>query len=368
MKDLGPGLALLFAAALAMGVANSPWGGDYANVFALTVASKSILHWINDGLMAVFFLLVGLEIARETQEGELAELRRAALPIAGAIGGMLAPAGVFLWVTGADATLLEGAAIPTATDIAFALGVFALVRSRLAPGLRIFLLGLAVIDDLGAIVLIAILFTGQLSAAALAGAVACLVALTLLRRADVRRLAPYLCIGFLLWLSVLKSGVHATLAGVVLGLLIPKGEPRRTLETALHPFVTWLVLPIFAFANAGASLDGASWHTLANPLTLGIVLGLLLGKQFGVLTACWLAVRLGWAKLPTGADWRDLHGVAILTGIGFTMSLFIGSLAFTTDEHSMAIRVGVLVGSCCSAVLGVVWLLARARRNPPRSR
>lgn len=363
MKDLGPGLALLLAAALAMGVANGPWASDYSNILALTIASKSILHWINDGLMAVFFLVVGLEIARETQEGELADLRGAALPIAGAMGGMLAPAGVFLWVTGADTTLLEGAAIPTATDIAFALGIFALVRNRVAPGLRIFLLGLAVIDDLGAIVLIALLFTGQLSSAALAGATVCLVALTLLRRANVRLLLPYLVVGVLLWLSVLKSGVHATLAGVILGLLIPKGEPRHRLESALHPFVTWLVLPIFAFANAGASLDGAGWHTLADPLTLGIVLGLLLGKQFGVLAACWLAVRLGWAKLPIGADWRDLHGVAILTGIGFTMSLFIGSLAFPTDEHSVAIRVGVLVGSCCSAVLGVVLLLARSRRS-----
>lgn len=363
MKDLGPGLALLLAAALAMGVANSPWANDYSTVLAQTIASKSILHWINDGLMAVFFLVVGLEIARETREGELSDLRRAALPIAGAIGGMLAPAGVFLWVTSADTSLLEGAAIPTATDIAFALGVFALVRNRLAPGLRIFLLGLAVIDDLGAIVLIALLFTGQLSAAALAGAAVCLVTLVLLRRSNIRHLLPYLVVGVLLWLSVLKSGVHATLAGVILGLLIPDGAPRQKLENALHPFVTWLVLPIFAFANAGASLDGAGWHTLASPLTLGIALGLLVGKQFGVLAACWLAVRLGWAKLPTGADWRDLHGVAILTGIGFTMSLFIGSLAFPTDEHSVAIRLGVIVGSCCSAVLGVIWLLSRSRRS-----
>lgn len=369
MKDLGPGLALLIAAALAMWAANGPLAALYDSTLAQHWVlgfdrynlDKSLLHWINDGLMSVFFLLVGAEIAREWQEGELADPRRAALPIAGAIGGMLAPALVFLLVTGADPRLAAGAAIPTATDIAFALGVFALVRNRVAPGLRIFLLGLAVIDDLGAIVLIAVLFTSDLSSSALAAAAACIGLLAVCRRVGIARLLPYLAIGVFLWLSVLKSGVHATLAGVVLGLTIPAGEARRRLEHALHPFVTWIVLPLFAFANAGASLAGAGWQTLTDPLTLGIVLGLLVGKQAGVFLACWIAVRLRLAALPAGADWSGLHGVAMLTGIGFTMSLFIGSLAFSDDSFNSAVRLGVIVGSCCSAILGILWLCLRRR-------
>jgi NhaA family Na+:H+ antiporter len=364
MKDSLPGLALVLAAALAMWAANGPFASLYTGTLAQSISivigelalGKTVLHWINDGFMSVFFLAVGLEIAREWQEGELTDRRRAALPIAGAIGGMVMPAVVFWFVTSGEPDVARGAAIPTATDIAFALGVFALLQHRLAPGLRIFLLGLAVIDDLGAIVLIALLFTNDLSAPALLGAGICVIALIVARRSGIRRLAPYLCIGAALWLLVLKSGVHATLAGVILGLCIPGGEPRRTLEHALHPIVTWGILPLFAFANAGANLAGAGAELLLQPVTLGVASGLFIGKQVGVLIACWLAVRCGVASLPTGADWRSLHGVAILTGIGFTMSLFIGSLAFPADDHADAVRFGVVIGSTCSALAGLAWL------------
>ena len=366
------GLALVVAAAIAMAVANSPWSSHYAAWLSTPVPlgiaplilSKTVLHWINDGLMAVFFLLVGLEIKREIIEGELSNRRSATLPVIGAIGGMIGPVLVYLAINAGHPATHSGWPIPTATDIAFALGVFALVSKRLPAGLRIFLLGLAIIDDLGAIILIAVLFTNGLSPIALGLGAACVALLIALNKSGQTRLAPYLLVGFLLWLFVLKSGVHATLAGVITGLSIPlHGDSSRTsplvaLEHGLHPWVAYLSMPVFAFANAGVSLAGLSLAGLLDPLTLGIAAGLFVGKQAGVVVACWLAVRMGLASLPTGTGWPHFYGVAILTGIGFTMSLFIGSLAFEPGLHDSAIRVGVIAGSLLSAVFACLWIVS----------
>jgi NhaA family Na+:H+ antiporter len=385
-------MLLVLAAAVAMVVANSSLAPAYEQLLERDLRlgvgplalTKDVLHWINDGLMAVFFMLVGLEIKRELVAGELSDRRRAALPLFGALGGMVGPALIYLALNAGDADAQPGWPIPVATDIAFALGVLALVRRHVAPGLRIFLLGLAIIDDLGAVILIALLFTSDISAQALTWAAACVAVLVGLNRAGVRRLWPYLLVGFLLWLSVLKSGVHATLAGVVIGLCVPLGSkaapegaaggsaavdpssPLVRLEHALQPWVAFAIMPVFALANAGASLEGFGLQTLAQPVTLGILLGLFLGKQFGVFIACRIAVALGFAQLPAGATWRSLYGVAIITGIGFTMSLFIGSLAFPDGGQDSAMRLGVLAGSLLSAVVGCLWLLAQ--RSPEASR
>lgn len=388
-SDAGAGALLVLAAAVAMTVANSPLAAAYEHLLdrdlrlgigplALT---KDVLHWINDGLMAVFFMLVGLEIKRELVAGELADRRRAALPLFGALGGMVAPALLYLAINAGDADAMPGWPIPVATDIAFALGVLALVRRHVAPGLRIFLLGLAIIDDLGAVILIALLFTSDISAQALTWAAACVAVLVALNRAGLRKLWPFMLVGFVLWLCVLKSGVHATLAGVVIGLCVPLGRkasadggtttadaaaadpssPLMRLEHALQPWVAFAIMPVFALANAGASLEGFGLQTLAQPVTLGILLGLFVGKQVGVFVACRIAVSLGLAQLPAGATWRSLYGVAIITGIGFTMSLFIGSLAFPDGTQDTAMRLGVLAGSLLSAVMGCLWLLAQRR-------
>lgn len=368
-SDVGASALLVLAAAVAMTLANSAAADVYNDTLgnALRIGigeltlEKTVLHWINDGLMVVFFMLVGLEIKRELVAGELADPRRAALPVFGAIGGMLVPAAVYAFVNRDSADTLVGWPIPAATDIAFAIGVLSLVKRHVAPGLRIFLLGLAIIDDLGVIILIALLFTADISSQALTLAALCVSALTLLNRFGVERLWPYLAVGALLWLSVLKSGVHATLAGVVIGSMIPrKAMPK--LEHTLHPWVTFGIMPIFALANAGASLEGVGLHTFAEPVALGIVLGLFIGKQFGVFVACWLAVRFGLAQLPAGSNWTSLHGVAILTGIGFTMSLFVGSLAFPAGEYDTAVRLGVLTGSLLSAIIGCSWLWLLRKR------
>jgi NhaA family Na+:H+ antiporter len=368
-SDIPAALALMVAVVLAMILANSPLGAGYRQVLAhhltLGVAplalTKSVLHWINDGLMAIFFLLVGIEIKREATVGELASLDRAALPAIGALGGMLVPAMLYLVFNHANVETRAGWPIPTATDIAFALGVLALVGPRVPVSLRIFLLALAVIDDLGAIVLIAVLFTTGLSWQAMVFAVACVGLLVLLNRMRVRRHWPYVAVGFLLWLAVLKSGVHATLAGVVLGLALPTPHARgpnvaARFEHALHPWVTFVILPLFALANAGVPLEGVGVDVLLHPVTLGIAVGLLAGKLAGVFGFSWLAVKLGVCRLPQQATWTHLFGVALLTGIGFTMSLFLGALAFAEEGLHGEIRLGVLVGSTCAAVAGVVWL------------
>jgi len=370
-RDTWAAYALLAAVALAMLLANSPLGARYhgALLAGLTIGiaplalTKDVLHWINDGLMAVFFLLVGLEIKRECLVGDLSSPRRALLPAIGALGGMLLPALIYLLINQGHAATRGGWPVPTATDIAFALGVLAFVGSRAPASLRVFLLALAVIDDLGAIVLIAVLFTEDLSWLALLLAALCLVALFAFNRCRVTRLTPYLLVGLLLWLSVLKSGVHATLAGVALGLAIPlvdddRGGPGQAarLERALHPWVAFAILPLFAVANAGVPLEGVTAQVLAHPVTLGIACGLLFGKLAGVLGFTWLAVRLRAGVLPAGVNWRHLVGVSLLAGIGFTMSLFLGALAFPDDTLHGEVRLGVLAGSTCAALAGALLL------------
>jgi Na+:H+ antiporter, NhaA family len=373
-RDVLAAFALMGAVALALLIANSPLGTNYHALLLRDVAigiaplqlSKNVLHWINDGLMAVFFLLVGIEIKREAVIGELSSRSRALLPAVAALGGMLAPALVYAWCNRGQGALLAGWPIPTATDIAFAVGMLALLGSRVPAGLRIFLLALAVIDDLGAVVLIAALFTSKLSWLALILAAVCLAVLVVLNRTGVTRMWPYVLVGFLLWLSVLKSGVHATLAGVALGFAIPLSRDIHSgiaarIEHGLHPWVAFVILPLFALANAGVPLADVSLADFTHPVTVGIVLGLLVGKLVGVFGFTWLAVRLGVGSLPAGIRWNHVFGVSLLTGIGFTMSLFIGSLAFPDDTLHGQVRLGVLLGSTFAAIAGVCWLRAVSR-------
>jgi len=364
------GILLLVAAAIALLLDNSPLADAYRGLLELHAGitlgplglGKSLLHWINDGLMAVFFLLVGLEIKREILEGELSSLRQVALPGLCALGGMAAPAAVYLLINRGLPENLNGWAIPAATDIAFAMGVMGLLGKRVPEGLKIFLLALAIIDDLGAIVIIALFYTADLSLVSLGLAGLGILALAALNRSGVTRLAPYILIGVFIWICVLKSGVHATLAGVAIGFAIPlrvKGDaepPLRRLEHALHPWVSFAIMPVFAFANAGVSLAGVGLDTLLQPVTLGIAGGLFLGKQIGVLGVAAIGAVLGILKLPQGATWPQMYGVALLTGIGFTMSLFIGTLAFTAPEAAAPLRLGVLTGSILSAVAGYAVL------------
>jgi len=326
---------------------------------------KNVLLVINDGLMAVFFLLVGLEIKREMLEGELASVRRVALPGFAALGGILAPAGIYAAINWSDAAALRGWAIPAATDIAFSLAMLSLLGTRVPLSMKVFLTALAVLDDLAAIVIIAIFYTENLAVGALYAALGGVAALIVLNRAGVKALTPYMLVGLLMWVCVLKSGVHATLAGVALGLAIPmRGRggddhsPLRTLEHALHPWVAYLILPLFAFGNAGISFSGVSASALTGPVTLGIAGGLVVGKAFGVYLFARAICALGGASLPTGTSWASMFGVSLLTGIGFTMSLFIGMLAFEglAAEFAVATRIGVLGGSFVAAVLGLIVL------------
>ena len=376
------GIVLLAAAALAFILTNSPFADHYLRFFELHLSlkigdlglDKSLGHWISDGLMAIFFFLVGLEIKRELIEGELSSPRQAALPAIAAIGGMAAPALVyFLFNAGAPETL-PGWAIPAATDIAFAMGVVSLLGNRVPESLKIFLLALAIIDDLGAIVVIAIFYTADLSLLALGLASIGIAVLLVMNRLGVQRLAAYVLVGIYVWACVLESGVHATLAGTVVGLCVPLRSPhgspggdehslaKRCIH-ALHPWVAFAIMPAFAFANAGVSLKGLSWETIAAPVTLGVALGLFIGKQVGVMAAVALARVSGIARLPEGAGWAETYGVAILTGIGFTMSLFIGSLAFPGAEHIVEMRLGVIGGSILSALSGLLVLVVATRRR-----
>jgi NhaA family Na+:H+ antiporter len=361
------GVLLFFAAANALVIANSPLGIAYFGVLNAKVGGLDIRHWINDGLMALFFLVVGLEIKREFIEGQLATWSRRALPAIAALGGMVAPALIYVAFNLGDPATLRGWAIPAATDIAFALGVLALLGSRVPVSLKVFLTALAILDDLGAILIIALFYSGGLSLPMLAGAALCLAALVALNMAGVRRLLPYLLIGAVLWVFVLKSGIHATLAGVVLALTIPlhgrgsesdepEHSPLHTLEHWLHNYVTYAVIPIFGFANAGVSIAGMTPASLLMPVPLGITLGLVLGKQIGVFGFAFVAVKLGLGTMPAKATWAQVYGVSLLCGIGFTMSLFIGALAFAgNDALNDATKIGVLVGSCLAAVAG--WLV-----------
>jgi Na+:H+ antiporter, NhaA family len=370
------GLVLMGAAVLALIVANSPLGPRYFAALGSYVLGLSVLHWINDGLMAVFFLLVGLEIKREMLDGQLSTWPRRALPGVAAIGGMAVPAVIFVALNFASPATLRGWAIPAATDIAFALGVLALLGPRVPVSLKVFLTALAILDDLGAVVIIALFYTSSLSPVMLGLTAVALVALIGLNRFGVVRLWPYLLTGIALWFFVLQSGVHATLAGVALALTIPlrpspgapddPASPLHTLEHAIRPSVAFLIVPVFGFANAGVSFAGMSAGAVFGPVPLGIAMGLLLGKQFGVFAFAWAAIRLNLADLPAHATWAQLYGVGLLCGIGFTMSLFIGLLAFPASaELQDATKVGVLVGSVAAGLAGVA-LLSRTRpaRNP----
>ncbi len=372
-SEAGGGVVLMASAAAALIVANSALGPAYFRALEAYVGPLSLLHWINDALMALFFLLVGLEIKREMIGGELASWRRRALPGLAAAGGMIAPALVYLAFAGKSALFARGWAIPAATDIAFALGVLALIGSRAPASLKIFLAALAIMDDLGAVVIIALFYSSGLSLPMLGGAAACLVALFALNRLKVVSLWPYLALGLPLWVFVHASGVHATIAGVLLAAFIPlelpneagdERSPLHRLEHALAPWVGFLVTPIFGFANAGVSFEGASLASLAHPVTTGVAAGLFLGKQIGVFLAARLAVASGLASRPHGANWMQLYGVSLICGIGFTMSLFIGILAFPAEAGLLdETKIGVFIGSLASALLGagVLMMGNRAR-------
>jgi NhaA family Na+:H+ antiporter len=375
------GLLLVVAALVALLASNSPLAWLYDGFLHTPVGvrvgdlalDKSLLHWINDGLMAIFFFLVGLEIKRELLQGELSTFGQAVLPAIAAIGGMVAPAIIYVAINTGDPVALRGWAIPTATDIAFAVGVLALLGPRIPSSLKIFLLALAIIDDLGAIIIIALFYTDNLSLLSLSLALAGIVVLAALNARGVTRLAPYLLTGIFIWVCVLKSGVHATLAGVAVALAIPltsraEGEPSllEQLEESLHPWVAFAVLPLFAFANAGVSLQGLSLENLLEPIPLGIAAGLFAGKAIGVFGATWIAVMGGLAGKPDGATWLQILGIALLSGIGFTMSLFIGMLAFPDPAEAASLRLGVLTGSLLSAVVGYL-ILAASVRGPART-
>jgi NhaA family Na+:H+ antiporter len=368
------GVVLALAAVLALVLSNSPWGEAYSRFVQLPgelrvggdllVLSKSLLHWVNDLWMAVFFFLVGLEIKRELLEGELASRSQALLPAGAALGGMLVPALIYMAINTGDPVAMRGWAIPAATDIAFALGILVLLGSRVPASLKVFLTAVAIIDDLGAILIIAFFYTDGLSVTALAAAGVGVLVLLALNRAKVMAIGPYVMVGLVIWLFVYKSGIHATLAGVITALAIPLsdgkgGSPLKTAEHALHPWVAFAVLPMFAFANAGVSLQGVTMGTLLQSVPLGIMAGLLLGKAIGVFGASWLLIRFAGARLPAGAGWNQFFGVCLLCGVGFTMSLFIGALAFAGQDpaYETQLKLGVLCGSLLSGVLGALLLL-----------
>ncbi|MGF1909818.1 Na+/H+ antiporter NhaA [Vibrio kasasachensis] len=358
------GVLLVIAAAVAMTIANSPLNETYQAFLHTYVFGMSISHWINDGLMAIFFLLIGLEVKRELLEGALKSRETAIFPAIAAVGGMLAPALVYLAFNFNDPAAIQGWAIPAATDIAFALGIMALLGSRVPISLKVFLLALAIIDDLGVVVIIALFYSGDLSTTALAIGFAMTAALFVLNSRKVTKLLPYIIVGAILWIAVLKSGVHATLAGVVIGFAIPlqgkKGEksPLKHMEHALHPYVAFGILPLFAFANAGISLQGVSMDGLTSMLPLGIAMGLLIGKPLGIFSFSWIAVKMGVAKLPEGISMMHIFAVSVLCGIGFTMSIFISSLAFGPDNAAFDTyaRLGILMGSTTAAILGYFLL------------
>ncbi|MGY0615769.1 Na+/H+ antiporter NhaA [Vibrio sp. FJH11] len=363
MESAG-GILLVIAAAIAMVIANTPLGETYQAVLHSYVFGMSVSHWINDGLMAVFFLLIGLEVKRELLEGALKSKETAIFPAIAAVGGMLAPALIYVAFNAGDAEAISGWAIPAATDIAFALGIMALLGNRVPVSLKVFLLALAIIDDLGVVVIIALFYTGDLSTMALLVGFVMTGVLFMLNAKKVTKLTPYMIVGTILWFAVLKSGVHATLAGVVIGFAIPlqgkPGErsPLKHMEHALHPYVAFGILPLFAFANAGISLQGVSLSGLTSMLPLGIALGLLIGKPLGIFTFSWAAVKMGVAKLPEGISFKHIFAVSVLCGIGFTMSIFISSLAFgnVSPEFDTYARLGILMGSTTAAILGYILL------------
>ncbi|MET0027853.1 MAG: Na+/H+ antiporter NhaA [Candidatus Thiodiazotropha sp.] len=374
-QDSASGIILILAAAVAMILENSPLSWLYDALLNTPVEirvgalhlDKPLLLWINDGLMAVFFMLIGLEVKREFLEGELSRLDQIMLPGLGAVGGMVVPAGIYFFLNQGDAVALNGWAIPTATDIAFALGILSLAGNRVPISLRVFLMALAIFDDLGAVIIIALFYTEDLSMMSMIIAAVVLGLLFIMNRMNVTRLSVYVVLGLILWVAVLKSGVHATLAGVALGLMIPIRDvkqpdrsPLREVEHGLHQWVAFLIVPVFAFANAGVSLSGLTFDSLLEPVPLGIVAGLFVGKQLGIMLFCGIAILLGFAQLPRRASWMGFYATSVLCGIGFTMSLFIASLAFEQGGAGVQVsgdRLGILLGSGLSTLVGFSLLL-----------
>lgn len=371
--DSSGGILLIIAACLAIVLANSSLDHLYQLFLSTPVEvrvgpleiAKPLLLWINDGFMAVFFFLVGLELKREVIEGVFVDKRNIILPGVGAIGGMLAPALIYFYFNADDPVAVKGWAIPAATDIAFALGILALLGSRVPVSLKIFLTSLAIFDDIGAIIIIALFYTSDLSLRALAVVAACLPFLLYLNKKNVLEKTPYLLLGLVMWIATLKSGVHATLAGLVLAMFIPmrsKSDPELSplisMENNLHSVVAFFILPVFAFANSGISLRGVGLEQISHSVPMGIALGLFVGKQLGIFSICWLFIKLNIAKLPVGMNWSSLYGTAALCGIGFTMSLFIGSLAFEESgvDRFFDERLGIIMGSLLSGVLGYIIL------------
>jgi NhaA family Na+:H+ antiporter len=370
---------LFITAVLAMIIVNTPLSQYYQLLIDTPVEvrigsfeiAKPFLLWINDGLMAIFFFFVGLELKREILEGELSDRRNIVLPALAAIGGMIAPALIYVAFNSGDEVALQGWAIPAATDIAFALGILALLGSRVPIGLKVLLVSIAIFDDLGAILIIALFYTSNLSLNALLVTIPLLLFLFVLNRRGVTSTMPYMLVGILVWVAVLKSGVHATLAGVVLAFFIPMRDPKtpgrsplKELEHDLHHAVAYGILPVFAFANAGIPLGDADLDFILHPVSMGIAAGLFLGKQIGIFGLCWLGVKVGLAQLPKGIDWLRLYGVAALCGVGFTMSLFIGSLAFEETGVNLLFdeRLGIIIGSLLSGILGY-FVLRAATKN-----
>jgi len=382
------GMLLLAAAVLAMILKNSAWGdayGDFLNTpISLTVGAldgaldinKPLLLWVNDGLMAIFFFMIGMEVKQEILVGQLSDPRQTVLPLVAGIGGILVPAGLYWLVAGDNPITLKGWAIPTATDIAFALGLLALVGRGVPLSLKLFLMTLAIIDDVGAILIIAFFYTSKLSLLAMSVAALSVLTLFIMKLRKVMRLGPYIFVGLILWASVLKSGVHATLAGVILGFCIPMGprederaseSPLRMMLHEVHPWAAYFILPMFAFANAGVSLEGMKLSDLLTGVPLAIMVGLFVGKQVGVFGFTWVAVKSGLTELPKNVNWGQIYGVAILCGVGFTMSLFIGSLAYEEGGvlgASRPDRLGIIAGSLMSGVLGFIVLKMSTPKEP----
>lgn len=367
------GILLIISAILAMFCANMPGlSVIYQGLVDLLVEvnvgtfsiSKPLLLWVNDGLMAIFFFLIGLELKREVLDGELSEPGQIALPLIGAIGGMAVPALIYTFINFGDNIAMSGWAIPAATDIAFALGILSLLGPRVPLSLKVFLTSLAIFDDIGAIIIIAFFYTSKISMLSLTIAAVLTVVLLCLNRLGVKTRAPYFIVGLAMWVAMLKSGVHATLAGILIALFIPMNNPAtgisplKSLEKDLHGFVAYFVLPVFAFCNAGIFLGDITIDQFIHPVTIGITLGLFLGNQFGITSLCWIAIKCGLTKLPEGATWKSLYGTACLCGVGFTMSLFIGSLAFeeTGVNQLFDERIGIFIGSALSGILGY-WIL-----------
>lgn len=380
-RDSSSGILLIFVTILALLLQNSTLSTYYTGFLHTPVEirfgqlhiAKPLLLWVNDGLMAIFFFVVGLEVKREVMEGHLSSLAQISLPGIAAVGGMVVPALVFIAFNKGAEFAMNGWAIPTATDIAFALGILSLLGNRVPVSLKIFLMALAIIDDLGAIVIIALFYTSELSTLSISIAAAALLALFIMNRMHVIRQAAYILVGIILWVSVLKSGVHATLAGVALAFMIPLKSTDKegntfsiahNLESNLHYWVAFFILPLFAFVNAGVDLRGISLQEMGGTVPLGIMLGLFLGKQIGVFGFSWIAIKLGIASLPKGATWTTLYGVAVLTGIGFTMSLFVDSLAYNdTKMFHFADKLAILLGSLFSGIMGYIILKMATRAH-----